>query len=70
MPSTTRPVIAVYVAGGGVTHAGRLVGKYPSGEPRYAKLCSGVGRDRHDPFAVDAPITCKRCLAKLAEVAR
>lgn len=59
--------VPVFVAGNRTIHAGRKVGKYASGNDRYAKVCGGAGRDRHDPIpAADAgtAITCKRCIAK------
>jgi hypothetical protein len=61
----TSKITPVSVAGNTTIHAGRKVGKYASGAPRYAKLCSGSGRDRHEPGPASGPITCKRCLAKL-----
>src|SRR4051794_18654692 len=61
----------VYVPGGKVIHAGRRIGTYPSGETTYAKLCATDGAARYRPSAVDpsTPITCKRCLSKLAQLA-
>jgi DNA-binding transcriptional regulator YdaS (Cro superfamily) len=64
--------IPVYVAGNTTVHAGRQVGSYESGQPRYRKLCSGAGRDNHDPMPGtpgETVITCKRCLAKLGKLA-
>lgn len=61
--------IPVYVAGNATIHAGRRIGAYESGAPRYAKLCSASRRDRHDPSPVgdsSTAITCKRCVAKLS----
>ena len=67
-PGGPTPVV---VAGGSVVHAGVRRGSYASGNPRWGKLCGGAGRDRHDPSpAPGAEITCKRCLAKLAERAQ
>jgi hypothetical protein len=63
------PVVPVYVAGTSrVVHAGRTNGTYPSGATRYRKACSTSRTDNHEPSPLDAstPITCKRCLAKLA----
>lgn len=62
-------IVPVYVAGNATIHAGLRVGSYPSGNARYRKLCSAGGRDNHHPSPVSdasTPITCKRCLAKLA----
>jgi hypothetical protein len=60
----------VYVAGNATVHAGRQIGAYPSGNPKYRKLCSSAGRDNHSPAPLDpaTPITCKLCLAKLAKL--
>lgn len=60
-------ITPVYVAGNTTVHAGRIIGKYPSGNPRYARLCGQSHTDRHDAGALapGTPITCKRCLAKL-----
>lgn len=65
MTTKTTPV---YVAGNSTVHAGRKIGTYASGRDRYAKLCGSSGRDNHDPMPVNSttPVTCKRCLAKLA----
>lgn len=63
-------VVPVYVAGNATIHAGRQDGNYASGAARYRKACGTSRNDRHDPSPVaDAttPITCKRCLAKLAK---
>lgn len=61
----------VYVPGGKVIHAGRRIGQYPSGEVKWSKLCATDGAARYRPSAVDpaTPITCKRCLSKLAQLA-
>jgi hypothetical protein len=61
-------VIPVYVAGNSTIHAGRQSGTYASGNARYRKLCSTSRNDRHDPMPVNTstPVTCKRCLAKIA----
>lgn len=56
-----------YVVGSTTIHALRRIGMYPSGAPRYVKICAASGRDNHDPApAPGATVTCKRCLAKLA----
>lgn len=63
--ATIRPV---YVAGNATIHAGRKIGTYDSGADRFAKVCGGAGRDRHDPMPVDdetTAVTCKRCLSKM-----
>lgn len=67
-PAPAAQPTPVYVAGNSTVHAGRKVGTYASGTTRWAKLCGSSRNDRHDPSPVDAstPITCKRCLAKLA----
>lgn len=58
----------VFVAGNRTVHAGRRIGQYESGTPRYAKLCASNGRANHEPSpAPDAPITCKLCLARMAK---
>jgi hypothetical protein len=61
-------VTPVVVAGNSTVHAGRRIGQYASGTPRWAKSCSSSRNDRHEPYEIDAanPITCKRCLASLA----
>jgi hypothetical protein len=59
---TTTPVV---YAGNTTVHAGRQVGLYPSGEPKYAATCGGR-RANHDPMPVDSDITCKRCIARTA----
>lgn len=69
MPTATPSApLAVYVAGSSVVHAGRVVGNYPSGATRYAKLCAGNGAANHEPGKLEdgTPVTCKRCLVKLA----
>ncbi len=57
----------VYVAGNATIHAGRRIGAYPSGAPRYAKVCGRNGRANHEPSPCGpgAQVTCKRCLTKL-----
>lgn len=68
MTSTTSPVSVVVPGGSRVVHAGRKAGTYASGATRWHKLCASGGADRYrpSPTAVPVPITCKRCLAKLA----
>jgi hypothetical protein len=67
-PAAPAAPIAVYVAGNATIHAGRRIGAYASGAPRYAKMCASNGRARYEPTPCgpDAVITCKRCLAKIA----
>jgi hypothetical protein len=62
----------VYVPGNSTVHAGRQIGTYDSGTARYRKLCSRTtAAERHEPSPLnsDTPITCKRCLAKLDQLA-
>lgn len=73
--STDHRITPVYVAGNDTIHAGRVVGRYPSGNLRYAKCCSSSRNDRHDPMPLapsvyarpESRVTCKRCIAKLAK---
>src|SRR4051812_32256965 len=62
----TMNITPVYVAGNSTIHAGRQIGTYKSGSPRFCKLCSGNGSQNHEPGALQpgTPVTCKRCLAK------
>src|SRR3954452_14771905 len=67
MPTTAATTTPVYVAGNSTVHAGRKIGNYASGAPRYAKLCGSSRNDRHDPSPAGdgAEVTCRRCLAKI-----
>jgi hypothetical protein len=52
-----------------VTHLGRPGGRYQSGRVRWNPACASASRRSlgdASPMALGTPITCKRCLAKLA----
>ena len=61
-------VISGYQAGSAKVHALRAAGRYESGNVRYVKVCGTSSRDRYlpTPASEPVPVTCKRCLAKLA----
>lgn len=64
MNAKTQPAV-IFPGGSSVVHAGRIAGRYASGEPRYSARCGRVSANYH-PMRVDGKVTCKRCLVKLA----